>query len=258
MKLRRLLAGLGAGAALLVAAGCSGGTAEGIAADLGKDNFAAELSDATAQQRSAHIDGSISFQGQTMTMVGDVETAEELADVQAQMTMQIPDQGALELRIVDGDFYMRGEGIPTEPGKPWGRIDLSDPTNPLAGFYKQLMSYTNPAEQVEMFRAVTDLENKGQESVDGVDATHYEVNVDLRKALRLSGLYEDLGPKAGAIASELPDEVTYDVWVATDTALMVRMSLDMAGVDIDLHFSDWGQDVSVETPPASEVADFDF
>ncbi|MGH3505635.1 MAG: LppX_LprAFG lipoprotein [Nocardioidaceae bacterium] len=258
MLLRRLFAGAAAGAALLAGVGCSGGTAEGVAADLSKDNFAAELSDATTQQHSTHLEGEVSFQGQTMTMSGDLTIAQELADVEAQLEMQVPTQGVLEMRIVDSVFYMRGAGLSTESGKPWARIDMSDPTNPLAGFYSQLMSYTNPVDQTEMFRAVTDLENKGEESVDGVDTTHYEITVELRKALKETGLYEDLGAKAAGIASELPEDVTHDVWVATDTALIVRMSVDLAGASLDMHFSDWGEDVSVEAPPASQVSDLDF
>ena len=258
MLLRRFLAGAAAGAALLTTVGCSGGPAEGVAADLSRDNFAAELSDATTQQQSTHLEGEVSFQGQTMTMSGDLTTARDLADVEAQLEMQVPAQGPLEMRIVDSVFYMRGAGLSTESGKPWARIDMSDPSNPLAGFYTQFMSYTNPVDQTEMFRALTDLENKGEEFVDGVDTTHYEVTVDLRKALKETGLYDDLGAKAAGMASELPEDVTYDVWVATDTALVVRMSVDLAGAALDLHFSHWGEDVSVEAPPASQVSDLDF
>lgn len=260
MKLRRVWVGVVSGALMVTAAACGGGTAEGVAANLTKSDFAAELSAATAQQKSVHLEATVSFQGQEMTLSGDIAGAptKQLADLEAQVAMQVAGQPALEMRIVDGTVYLRSDNLPTESGKPWGRVDVSDPTSPMAGLYKQLMTYTNPADHVEMFRAVTSLENKGQDSVDGVATTHYLVTVDLGKALKLTGLYEDMGPKADGIVSALPDDVSYDVWVATDTALMVRLSLDLLGADVDVHFSDWGQQVSVEAPPASQVSDLDF
>jgi hypothetical protein len=254
-RLRRLLGGAAAGAVLLATAAC-GGSAEGAAADLSTENFGSKIATATEAEQSTHLEATMSFQGQSMTMTGDVATAPRLEGVLAQLRMEVPQEGPFEMRMVQGVLYLKGGGISNDEAKPWVKIDLADPSNPLAGFYEQIVANVNPAQAAKMFEAVTELENKGEEEVDGLDTTHYRVTVDMAKALDLSGLADSMGVDPEQLAGKLPDEVTYDVWLETETALMVRMSMDLRGMHMDLHFSDWGQDVSVQPPPAGQVTTF--
>jgi hypothetical protein len=253
MVIRRLLAGALAGAVLATGAACGAGTTEGMAANLTSADFADEVATATESESSAHLEATLSFRGETMTMSGDLASAPRLEELQAQLDIEVPGQGPLDLRIVDGILYLKAPGLSTEPGKSWVEVDLTDDSNPLAGFYKQIVANTNPAQSAKAFEAVTDLENRGQETVDGVEATRYEVTVDLAKAVELSGAAA--GEK---VLDELPVEVTYDVWLETDTALMVRLALELQGMEMDLHFSDWGEPVTVAAPPAGQVAELDF
>jgi LppX_LprAFG lipoprotein len=258
MKLRRLLSGAATGAVLLAAAACGNSSAEGIAADLGTDNFAAEVAAATETEQSTHVKAKLTFKGQTMSMTGDVAASTKLEDLAAQLTMEASDEGTFEVRIVDGVLYIKGQGLSSDPAKPWLEFDMTDPSNPLAGFYEQIVANVNPAQSAKMFEAVTELENKGTEQVDGIDATRYEVTVDMDKALELSGVADDLGVDPRQLGNQIPAEITYDVWLETDTALMVRMAMEMQGMQLDLHFSDWGKPVSVEAPPSNQVIEFDL
>lgn len=258
MKLRRLLAGAATGFVLLTATACGGSSAEGIAADLGTDNFASEVSAATETEQSTHVEATLTFKGQTMSMTGDVAASAKLQDLAAQLSMKTAGKGTFEVRIVDGVLYIKGQGVSSDPAKPWLEFDMSDPSNPLAGFYEQIVANVNPAQSAKMFEAVTELDNKGTEQVDGVDATRYEVTVDMEKALELSGVADSLGVDPRQLGSQIPGDVTYDVWLETDTALMVRMAMEVQGMQLDLHFSDWGKPVSVEAPPSDQVVEFDL
>jgi hypothetical protein len=258
MKFRRLLSGAATGAVLLTAAACGGSSAEGIAADLGTGNFASEVAAATETEQSTHVEATLTFQGKSMSMNGDVATSKKLEDLSARLSMKAANEGAFEVRIVDGVLYIKGKGLSSDPAKPWLEFDMSDPSNPLAGFYEQIVANVNPAQSAQMFEAVTELDNKGTETIDGIDTTRYEVTVDMEKALELSGVTDSLGVDPRQLSNQIPDEITYDVWLETDTALMVRMAMQMEGMEFDMRFSDWGKPVSVEAPPSGQVIEFDL
>jgi hypothetical protein len=258
MRLRRLLSGAATSALLLTAAAGCGGSAEGIAANLTADDFAAEVAAATRTEQSAHVEATLGFRGETMTMTGDVSTSRRIEGLAARIMVEVPDQGTFELRIVDGVLYLKGDGLSSDPAKPWLELDMTDPSNPLAAFYEQIVANANPAQSARMFEAVTELDNKGEEVVDGVDATHYEVTVDLVKALELSGVADGLGLDGDQVRDQIPDTVMYDVWLETETALMVRLTMQLRGLEMDVHFSDWGTEFSVERPPADQVSEFDL
>jgi hypothetical protein len=258
MLMRRLLAGGVAGAVLVTGAACGGDPTEGVAANLTRADFADEVATATESERSAHLEATLSFRGETMTMSGDIASAPRLEELRAQLDIEVPGQGPLDLRIVEGILYLKARGLSTEPGKSWVEVDLTDDSNPLAGFYRQIVANTNPAQSAKAFEAVTELENRGEETVDGVEAIRYEVTVDLAKAVDLSGAAGAGGADSEKLLDELPAEVTYDVWLETDTALMVRLALELQGMEMDMHFSAWGEPVAVAPPPAGQVAELDF
>ncbi len=67
----------------------------------------------------------------------------------------------------------------------------------------------------------------GNETIDGVDTVHYEVTVDVADAIAAS---PQAGSKLGEVGVDLPDTVTYDVWVTSDNQLR-RASFDVTVAD---------------------------
>jgi hypothetical protein len=234
--------------------GSSGGTAA-VGASLTKANFSEEVSQATSDANSVHMEGDVSAQGQSFTMSGDVEVSKgNLEDTSMSMTMEGAGQ-EMEMLLVDGVMYMKADRISKDPSKPWVSIDLTDPSNPFGSMYKQLMANADPSQLAKSFEALTEVKKVGEEDVDGVEATHYTVTVDVKEAVKAMGLTDSLGPDAESMLQSLPKSTAYEVWV-TDDALPARMSMNMMGTDMDLRFSDWGEDVSVEAPPSGEVSEF--
>ena len=104
----------------------------------------------------------------------------------------------------------------------------------------------------ELARVLLDSDNVvevGDESIDGVDTLHYQVTVDLAEAIAAS---PQAGSKLGEVATDVPDTVTYDVWVTSDNQLR-RASFDVTVADqavamvLDLRPSDQALDVQVPT-----------
>jgi hypothetical protein len=52
----------------------------------------------------------------------------------------------------------------------------------------------------------------------------------------------------------MPENVTYDLWFDAD-GLLRRMQADLGSDDgtMTVVLSDWGKDVTIQAPPASEV-----
>ena len=86
----------------------------------------------------------------------------------------------------------------------------------------------------------------GQDTVDGDDVTVYAVELDS------AAVAEQLGPEAKA--ADLPKTLTYEMSFDGDGHYR-RMSVDLgdqAGT-MEMTFSDWGEAVTIEPPPADQV-----
>ena len=81
----------------------------------------------------------------------------------------------------------------------------------------------------------------GDETIDGVDTTHYRGRLDLSKLKQLPG------------AGTQP----YDVWIGKDDGYVHRMrtgyGVGKQSVSMTMTFSDFGKDVSVTVPPQSQT-----
>ena len=252
MNLKKTAVGTVAVLAALALGGCGSATdlSGGQGATLTKQDFAASLSAATKDARSVHMTGSFAVQGQRVTMSADESMGgASLGDVAAAMTMDVAGMGSVEMRIVSGAVYIDTSklSLPTGSDKPWLKVDLTDPKNPLGATFGQLAAM-NPAELSKAFESITTLTPRGTETVDGTPTTHYTVSVDTAKASSLFGV------PAGASGPSLPKSISYDVWVDGDNR-PVQITLHNPAVTVDLHFSNWGEPVRVTAPPASEVGE---
>ena len=115
--------------------------------------------------------------------------------------------------------------------------------------------FVDPAEWARVLLDSDNVVEVGNETIDGVDTVHYEVTVDVAAALASSPQVEsklgdiDIDIEVGV---DVPDTVTYDVWVTSDNQLR-RASFDVTIADqavamvLDTRPSDQPLDAQVPT-----------
>ena len=245
MKLKRLGV-LAASVTLVPTAGCggSGGTAADNGADLTKANFASEIVKAQSAAKTAHMEAAIQAQGQKMAMTGDVQMAKK--DVAFDMSMSgAALGGGARFILVDRVIYLKMPGL-SQTGK-FIKIDTGDSSNPMAKMFDQMLGQLDPSQAFQAFDAITRLQKRGTQEIDGVETTHYTVDVDTRKALQAQGM-------AGQVPTgQLPKTLTYDVWV-DGQHLVRKLRMDIQGTSVDMSFSQWGEPVDIKAPPANQIA----
>lgn len=239
----------------LAVAGCGSATdiSGGQAASLSKSNFASTLSQATSSAKSVHMTGTFTVQGQHLTLSAD-ESMGDLAsvkDVAVAMKLSMGSEGTIEVRMVAGVLYINAAplGLAQNAAKPWVKVDLNDPNNPLGSMFGQITKNLDPAQLLASFKSISTLTTVGPENIDGIQTTHYRVTVDTSK------IASTLGLPAGDAASKLPKTLTYDVWLDADNRPF-QISVINPQLTMTLHFSHWGEPVHVVAPPASQVSSF--
>ncbi|GAB3787681.1 hypothetical protein GCM10027601_26990 [Nocardioides ungokensis] len=175
----------------------------------------------------------------TLTGEGDVDYSSDSPAMQ--MTMKTDMTGAtgsIEMRLVDGVMYMT---IPGMAGGKFVKFDLNDPNSPFGSLATQL----DPQEAFKSFEAgIKSVTYVGAE--DGLD--HYQVTVDTKKMLAKMGQTGSAASAAG-----MPATLTYDAWLDSEDRVN-KMEIDLGKTGtMDMTLSDFGQDVSVEAPPSSQV-----
>jgi hypothetical protein len=230
----------------VLTAGCggSGGTAADNGADLTKANFSSEVVKAQSAAKTAHVQATIQAQGQKMGMTGDMQMATK--DVAFDMSMTGAALGGdARFILVDRVIYLKMPGL-TQTDK-YVKINIGDKSNPIAKMFDQMVGQLDPSQTFKAFDAITRLQKRGTQEIDGVETTHYTVEVDTQKALQAQGL-------AGQVPTgQLPKTLTYDVWV-DGQHLVRRLRMDIQGSNVDMSFSQWGEPVDVKAPSAGQVA----
>lgn len=245
MKFKRLGV-FAATATLALTAGCggSGGSATD-GSDLTKANFSSEVVQAQSAAKTAHMEATVQAQGQQMSMSGDMQMAKK--DVAFDMSMSgAALGGGARFILVDRVIYLKMPGL-SQTGK-YIKIDTGDSSNPIAKMFDQMLGQLDPSQAFQAFDAITSLKNLGTQEIDGVETTHYKVEVDTQKALAAQGL-------AGQVPTgKLPKTIQYDVWVDGEH-LVRKLQMDIQGSAVDMSFSRWGEPVDIKAPPAGQVAD---
>lgn len=167
-----------------------------------------------------------------------------------------------EMVVVDGTYYVRSPlfGALMPRGKHWLKF-----TDPDAGFVSGL-GQNDPAKVLAFLRATGDVEAAGTEQIRGVETTHYKAEVEVDKVVdRASSEQRDrVRGLTDAIRAAGIEKIPLDVWVDDDD-LVRRMKLDWsfsnpnnasdpASVKLTMDFFDFGADVTVDAPPARQVA----
>jgi len=190
-----------------------------------------------------------------LTGSGEVDFTKEPAEMA--VTMRVPAAGdtTMEVRLVDGLFYLSMGELTGD--KLW-KVDLVDPSGLLGGsglgpMMKQLAPGQMLAGAEDGIREVTYV---GQEDVSGRQLDHYRVTVDTAAMMRAMGdaMRGQGMPSAGA----MPKTVTYDLWLDEQDRLgRMDMDLPMGGNEMSMRveMTDWGAPVHIVAPPADQVTD---
>lgn len=151
--------------------------------------------------------------------------------------------GDMEIIVVDNAMYMKLAVMSDK----FLKLDLDDPDNPVGGSFTGQLDPRAQAEVME--EGLQTATYVGQEEVEGETLDHYTAVVDSTAMLeQMEG--------AADVAGQLPETITYELWL-TDEGLFRQMEIDMGAVagEMRMRFVDWGTDVDIEAPPASEVTD---
>jgi hypothetical protein len=195
------------------------------------------------------------------SMMGDLagETEDPFAGLAAGML------GEMEVRQIGDVVYLKYPfftamfGAETE----WVSMPADEGEDFTADF--ETMP-TDPADLIDSFDAAgASVETVGTENVNGVDATHYRLSLDISE-MNLTPEEEAELAESGIWAEGV---IPMELWVS-DAGFMVRMIMEIDGSGMDLppeesfefmslryDLFDINGDITVEAPPASDVTSLD-
>lgn len=242
-------AALALAAVAFVAAGCGGGGSSSQTA-LTPTAYVMQSARKSAQAPSQHIrlNGSTTVQGQQVAMKGSGDFDNDAKTGAMTLTALV---GGLSVEIdevVDGTVvYMKSPvfSATLPKGKTWIRLDLQKAAA-QRGFDLGGLLGQKPADSLAQLQALANVTKVGEEEIDGAQTTHYRATIDPAKLPKqLAKLNATFG--------------TYHVWIGNDDGFVRRLkmtySVQQQAIAMTMSFSDFGKDVSVEVPPASETYD---
>lgn len=274
--MKRLLALLPLLAVALVLSGC--GSKDALTLDP-----VAEAASKTTNAGSSRV----SFES-TMWLLGREVSfgAEGLYDYERQrgsltmdMSAVVPGAaglGAFELRQLGSTLYMRmpavaGASVPH--GKEWLSVDLDAALDKAGlGGINPANLQQDPSQFLTLLRASSvDVQEAGYDTVRGADVTRYTAKLDLRKSVDASLDQLELSDEQEAAlrraAEQLADQVgakaiPVEVFVDADGRLR-RLNMDLSmtvqgqrlALEQTVDYYDFGVEVDVDAPPASQVYD---
>jgi hypothetical protein len=207
--------------------------------EVDKDEFLADMREGVEGFTSAHVTMKVAATGGDMTGEGDMELTD--GELAMAMTMDMPAFGGeAEMVLVDAFMYMR---LPGQAGDKFYKLDLSDPSGPL-GSLGGLTDAFDPTKSFDVFAdGLTRVAYLGEGDLDGENLDHYQLTIDSSKVKELQDLPG---------ASSVPDEITYEMWV-DDEFRMRGMEMDLPTGRTSVRYTDLGEPVDIEAPPASKV-----
>jgi len=216
-------------------------------AELSADDFYPSVMAAMQEAGSFTFTTTSDSAGQAQEMSGEARFGDGGIEMKATGT----GAQAMEMILVDKAMYMKSDAFGT--GDKWLKIDLSDP-NSLFGMIGKA---TDPEVMFKAMESPKKLELIGSEDVDGVATNHYRITMDPTSYLKAMEF-------PAAMADMLPKELVTDMWVDGDNLprkfqQTVEVKTPGGGPatksNTEGTYSDFGTDVEIEVPPASEVTE---
>jgi hypothetical protein len=225
----------------LTACGGGGSTSSSRTATLTPVAYVKSAARKTAGQTSEHVAvrGSVSANGQGLTVSGDGDFAQHSGSMH--VDFNAAGLGGAIDAVLDGtDLYLKSPlftaALPQ--GKSWLKLDLSKATN-AGGVDLSTLVAQDPAQTLARLRSISNVTEVGTEQLGGVDTTHYRGRT-ARTGVAPAGVY--------------------DLWIGKDDGYIHRVKIaSVPGpkqrLETTVDFSNFGADVNVAVPPASETFD---
>jgi hypothetical protein len=241
----------------LAACGGGGGSSSTQGANLTPIAYVQSAAKKSAQATSEHVSiaGVATVRGQAITLRGngDFDNAKKAGSLHTDVNL-----GGLAATldaVIDGTtFYLKSplfsDALPK--GKSWIKLDLQKAGKSQGIDFSALLSQ-DPAQSFAQLQASGSVTEVGDETIDGVDTTHYRAKVDISKL-----------PQGQKIASLTKVRYApYDVWIGKDDGYVYRVKTsyvyDVGGirqsVSSTTNYSDFGKDVNVQVPSDDESVD---
>jgi hypothetical protein len=219
--------------------------------------LSAVLQCASKAVKTAHIDLDINAAGEAIKGSGDEELDGGVL-TGMDITESLPeDEGSLRLLVAGNKTYaMLPSSINSSinpSGKPWVVI-RSDSTNSVIQQLSQSISQTQSSASIgattAFVTAARSVANKGAENVDGVDTTHYAIDVDPTK------LPADNPGKAAASQAGITS-IPVDLYVDSQgrpVKVSENFSVQGQSVSVNIEVSNYDQPVHIVAPDPDQVA----
>ena len=183
--------------------------------------------------------------GEEAEMTGAMDISDGTPRMQISMT--VPELGAIDMILIDGDTYMSIPNLTPEGTYLAAPADLLGESAELDNLdvSSQWDAWEQGAEKVLFM---------GEEDVDGTQMRRYQVNIDgeaLAAAAGAEGVDDAMTTSLG-----LEDGIVYDVWLDSDN-LMRKLSFDIDGDVMEMRMDNWGEDPGIEAPDPSDVMQMD-
>ncbi|MGB0099419.1 MAG: DUF6612 family protein [Nocardioides sp.] len=204
------------------------------------DDVLAQMTDMT----TAHLTMTMTGGPVGMSMEGDVDYTTSPPNMAMTMSNAMFGDGDAEVVMVDGVMYMQMAQMSQLGEGKWIKMDLGGDDSPLGD---DLLEQMDPSASLEMMQdSVTDVTFVGEEDVDGESLRHYEMTM---RSEAVRDLQEDLG----AEGQQLPEVITYDLWI-DDEGRMRQTETAMGDLgSVSMTVSGWGDPVDITAPPAADV-----
>jgi hypothetical protein len=213
----------------------------------------------TAQAKSEHaaLDGTVDVAGQAATVSGEGDFDNTTHQGSMHVDFNVAGlTGAID-EVLDGTtIYMKSplfaDGLPK--GKTWLKLDLAKVGASKGIDFSALLSQ-NPAQALAQLESSGSVKKVGDETIDGVETTHYTGRIDPKKLPQGAKIQALTGAKYAP----------YDLWIGKDDGYVRRMRLGYSllpagatkreAIEMTMNFSDFGKPVSVSVPSADDSYD---
>ncbi|MFS3130527.1 LppX_LprAFG lipoprotein [Nocardioides sp. Bht2] len=210
--------------------------------DLEPKEFTDLVAAGLEKSTSAKFTMKMTAQGMTIDATGALDYSQK--QPATQMKMKMGQMGDMEAIMVDDAMYMKLPAAGGAGAGKWMKMSLKDALGGAAGgnlgaldMRKSLQAFT---------QGVKSVTNKGSESINGVDTTHYLVVANVEALNNMLGTGD---------TAQLPKTMTYDVWLDGD-GRFTKMNADLKGAGtMEMNLTDWGTPVSIKAPPANQVTE---
>lgn len=234
-------------------------------------------SQSTEKQDSAKVEGSTVIGNARTSMSGEMDWGS--GGIRARMDVT-QSGGAVQGSPMDGKampalytpdaMYMNlGDEFAASPqasGAHWVKYDydvLAEKAGPAGAFLKDTMQNNNPARSVQLVLATGEVKAAGEETVKGVKTTRYSGTVKVADLAKLQS--KDLTPQELESLQEQLEQSgteteTIDLWIDENNLLVKKREYgenNNGKFDSTVYYSDYGVDVNVEEPSASDTVNFE-